>query len=245
MDRAALLLNGKRSYPPVALRRQNGPLNTFERVAGEYVAYLVTLAGLAPDSHVLDVGCGSGAMPILLRERLGPDGRYTGFEVDRPTVEWCQRHLADDRFRFFHHDYWNATYNPAGTRELAWPVEDASVDVVLLKSIFTHMLPEDVDFYLAEIGRVLRPGGKALVTAFLYEQAGDAVGGRHSFPHSGAGYRYANPASPESAIALELAPFTASAGAAGLKAEILPGLWRPRLESRPYAYQDMVILSAL
>jgi SAM-dependent methyltransferase len=243
LDAAARRLNGKHGYPPVALRRQNGPLNAFERVAGEYVAYLVTLTDLGPKDCILDVGCGSGAMALMLGERLSPSGRYVGFEVDQSTVDWCSRHFSqDERFHFFHFDYWNATYNAGGTRNLRWPVDDSSVDVILLKSIFTHMLPPDVDFYLSEISRVLRPGGRALVTAFFYARNAEVVRGRHSFPFSGEHFRYANQASPESAIALDAGAFQASMSRHGLTGDVLPGLWREETEPRPYAYQDMVVL---
>ena len=50
VDRLVLIVNGKHRYPPIYLRRQAGPLHTFERVAGEYAGYLATLAGLTSSS---------------------------------------------------------------------------------------------------------------------------------------------------------------------------------------------------
>jgi len=38
---------------------------------------------------------------------------------------------------------------------------------VFLISVFTHMLPEDVSHYVSEIHRVLREGGRSLMTFFL------------------------------------------------------------------------------
>jgi SAM-dependent methyltransferase len=162
VDRLVLIVNGKHRFPPIYLRRQAGPLHAFERVAGEYAGYLATLAGLTSSSHVLDVGCGAGALALALDERLGVEGRYRGFDVDRPVIAWAQRHLSGKRFEFRHHDYWNATYNPHGDRFAAWPADDGWADIVVLKSIFTHLLPEDVEFYLAETSRVLAPNGTAL-----------------------------------------------------------------------------------
>ena len=40
-------------------------------------------------------------------------------------------------------------------------------DVAFLTSVFTHMLPEDVEHYLDELARVLKPGGRTLITWFL------------------------------------------------------------------------------
>jgi SAM-dependent methyltransferase len=238
IDRLALRLNGKRGYPPIHLRRQNGPLNAFERTAGEYVAYLATLGGLAPDSHVLDVGCGSGALALMLGERLGPRGRYIGFDVDRPVINWTSAHLADERFSFVHHDYWNATYNPSGERFRRLPADDEWADVVILKSVFTHLLPDDVAHYLREIRRVLRPSGTALITAFVFDQVDEVV--RRRFPFEAADYRYARESSPESAVAYPRSWLLPAVAAAGLESTLLRGFWRPQ-DGRPIAYQDIIV----
>jgi SAM-dependent methyltransferase len=238
IDRLALWINGKTQYPPIHLRRQNGPLNAFERTAGEYTAYMVTLAGLAPDSHILDAGCGSGALALMLEERLGPGGRYIGFDVDRPVVEWTARHLADARFSFVHHDYWNATYNPGGERFRPLPAVDEWADIVILKSLLTHLLPEDVTFYLREVRRVLHPAGTALMTAFVFDDADEVV--RRRFPFEAGMYRYARESSPESAVAYARAWLLSAVADSGLDGTILPGFWRPQAE-RPIAYQDILL----
>ena len=41
--------------------------------------------------------------------------------------------------------------------------------MVFLTSVFTHMFGEDIENYLSEIARVLKPGGKALITWFLWD----------------------------------------------------------------------------
>ena len=238
IDRLALWINGKRRYPPIHLRRQNGPLNGFERTAGEYAAYMATLGGLAPDSHILDVGCGSGALALMLGERLGPRGRYIGFDVDRPVINWTSAHLTDERFSFVHHDYWNATYNPGGERFRRLPADDKWADIVILKSVFTHLLPDDVTHYLREIRRVLRPSGTALITAFVFDQVDEVV--RRRFPFEADDYRYARADSPESGVAYPRAWLLPAVAAAGLEGTILRGFWRPQ-DVRPIAYQDIVL----
>ena len=41
------------------------------------------------------------------------------------------------------------------------------MDKIFLSSVFTHMFPADVMHYLAEMNRVLKPGGAVLTTMFL------------------------------------------------------------------------------
>lgn len=232
------MINGKTDLPPIQLRRQSGPLNAFERASAEYVGLLSALAGLNPSSRILDVGCGAGALAIMLRDRLGPDGRYLGFDVDDPSIRWCQKILANERFAFRHHDYWNATYRPQGRRDQPWPVEDGWADIVILKSLFTHMLPEDITFYVRELKRTLSPAGTALVTAFTYASIDRVVEERFKF--DGVGYRYARAGAPEAAVAYPRDWLLRTFADARLSTTFRPGFWRPQDET-PLAYQDVLI----
>src|ERR1700730_661463 len=180
LDRVSLCLNGKGEYPPLHLRRQAGPLVAFDRAASEFIGYLAALTDLGSSSNVLDMGCGAGAIAIMLKDRL-TDGTYRGFDVHKPSVSWANRHLGDARFRFGNFDYWNATFNPDGAREVRWPVDDDWADVILLKSVFTHMLPDDIRFYCSEIARTLRRSGQAVVTAYTFDMVDHEV--REHFPH--------------------------------------------------------------
>ena len=55
-------------------------------------------------------------------------------------------------------------------RLTAFPCADNSFDLVFLTSVFTHMFAGDVENYLSEISRVLKPGGKCLITWFLLDE---------------------------------------------------------------------------
>src|SRR6185369_9447492 len=62
-------------------------------------------------------------------------------------------------------------YNPFGTKttqDLVLPAADASVDRVLLGSVFTHLFESELLHYMKEIRRVLKPSGLAYATFFLY-----------------------------------------------------------------------------
>jgi SAM-dependent methyltransferase len=61
-------------------------------------------------------------------------------------------------------------YNPDGGRAAAdysFPYASATFDMVMLKSVFTHMMPADLSRYMSEVGRVLKPGGRSVISYFL------------------------------------------------------------------------------
>ena len=71
---------------------------------------------------------------------------------------------------FFHTNVLNHYYNPDGVTKASaykFPLSDNSFDFVFLTSVFTHMFRPDLEQYLDEISRVLRPGKTAFVTMFL------------------------------------------------------------------------------
>lgn len=118
---------------------------------------------------MLDVGCGSGRMALPLTGYLNSEGRYAGFDISQKAIAWCQEHItsAHPNFQFEVSDIYNSLYNPKGkyqSLDFRFPYPDASFDVVFLTSVFTHMFPPDVEHYLDEISRVLKPGGRCLCT---------------------------------------------------------------------------------
>ena len=132
---------------------------------------LVPRAYLTRDSAMLDIGCGNGSVARALTAYLSPSGRYAGVDVNASTVTWLQERYAPfPAFLFSHANVYNKLYNPSGQLaggDYRFPFPDASFDLVLLKSVFTHMVPADVRKYLGEISRVLKVGGRAVVTYFL------------------------------------------------------------------------------
>lgn len=143
----------------------------FTEVGEEFFGYFVNLGGLKSHHRVLDVGSGTGRMALPLTKYL-KDGSYEGIDIVRASVEWCQKTYAPryPKFRFHFSDIYNKEYNPQGKEkasEYEFPFETASFDFVFLTSVFTHMLPEDMENYLSEIARVLKNGGRCLITYFL------------------------------------------------------------------------------
>lgn len=129
---------------------------------------------LSPASRILDIGCGYARLPIGIIATLGDVALYQGLDVDAGAIAWGKRYLTPQHphFLFQQIDVSNSRYNPNGRRlapGFRFPLADASFDIVFLFSVFSHMVTEDVNIYLEEIRRVLRPGGGVFLTAFVEE----------------------------------------------------------------------------
>ena len=241
-----------RADPLVPPRRLRGTVGDSDFVAtGEALAALLTAeAGLAPGERVLDVGCGVGRVARALAARLGPEGSYEGFDVSAPAVAWCARRYARRRpaFRFTHLDARNARYNPAGAtagRDVRFPYPDAEFDVAVAASVFTHLLSDEVDRYLAETARVLRPGGRLLATFFLLDDAARARlrsgAAAIAFPHEHWPAAFARADLPEEAVAYDEAWVHERLAAHGLlpRRPPLRGSWSGRADAP--GFQDVLV----
>ncbi len=88
-----------------------------------------------------------------------------------------------------------------------FPFEDRSFDLILLKSVFTHMRPLEVSNYVSEVARLMKNDGRCLATFFLLndEQAALARKGANdlAFNYGEGEWRYVRQDSPESAVAYD------------------------------------------
>ena len=206
-----------RTEPPLWLRRHTGPVADIEASADSADALLAELGLVSPESRIVDAGCGFGVMAMRVSRRLGPSGRYLGLDVHAPSIRWARRHLAaaDARLRF-------ERVRPGGP----WPLAaGGDADLVLAKSLFTHLTEEPARLALSETARALRPGGRALVTAFLFEGKAPPES-LFPWPRGASPVRWRLKNRPEAAVAYDRARFTELVEAAGLEViEFRPGFW--------------------
>lgn len=244
-------INGKGGLPPLHLRRYVGPLESFESSGAEFMAYLRVLCRLQPQERVLDIGCGCGQMALHLLDYLGPEGTYTGVDIHKPSVAWCRRHIESrrPRFKFLYLDVKSDAYNPRGlhaAEEFRFPFEDESFDLVLLKSVFTHLGPGEVDNYLGQVSRLLSKEGRCMVTFFLLNERQRELAaqglGRLDFAFGDDVCRYVYRNSPQSAVAYDESFLMELLDKHGLrlKQPVIYGRWSGRAEG--LSFQDILLL---
>jgi SAM-dependent methyltransferase len=143
---------------------------------GDELAGLLTSSGLTDTSSVLDVGCGYGRLALGLLHSTDYRGPYLGFDIQSRSIDWCSSAITPvfPSMRFVHLDVRNDRYNRKGTIDptsMSFPARSASIDACALISVFTHFYRPDIERYLSEIRRVLKPGGFAVITWFLFDDA--------------------------------------------------------------------------
>jgi SAM-dependent methyltransferase len=235
-----------RLIPPPHLH--NVGLADFATVGVAYLQHFTSLCGLREDDRVLDIGAGTGriARPLTTVLRTGT---YHGLEIVEESVHWCQlAYRSYPNFDFQHADVRNSLYNRRGkvsAAEYRFPFADRSMTLVILTSVFTHMLPEEVEHYLLEVARVLTRNGRAFATFFLLDEA-SREGIRRGlsamkFDHRTDRAWYHREKRLEAAVAYEQSDVMSMCDHADLRvSSIHHGTWSGRASG--FDWQDIVIL---
>ena len=216
----------------------------FRATGEEFLELFRQLADLRNDDRVLDIGCGIGRMARVLVPVLQPPGSYDGFDIAEPGIRWCQAHYGDTSapFRFEHADVHNSVYNPAGRdtpETYTFPYGDGSFDLAIATSVFTHLLPEAADHYLAQASRVLAPSGRLFATWFLTEDHQPPPSPFAPDPELSPAAT-SDPAAPETAVAYPESWLRERLDANGLELDAIhPGSWRS--DHGGVTLQDVVV----
>ncbi len=110
--------------------------------------------GLTPDSHILDVGCGTGQLAIPMEGYLSDRGCYVGTDIGPEAVAFCRERFKRPNFRFLQNEMTSI------------PVTGEAFDFITYFSVFTHTFPDETALLLAESNRLLAPNGVILGDVF-------------------------------------------------------------------------------
>lgn len=111
---------------------------------------------LGPTSRYLDIGCGNG-YTVRWAAAVAPEGRAVGLDVSEEMVERARRMSADLP---------NAEFHLAAFPD--HPLKPESFDAIFSMEVF-YYLP-DLDAALAEVTRLLVPGGRFACVVDFYEE---------------------------------------------------------------------------
>lgn len=127
-------------------------------------------AGVHAGDRVLDIGTGPGYLALAASRLVGPEGSATGIDASPEMIDRACELAAREGSA--------AGFQVASAALL--PFDDGAFDVVVSRLVFHHLTGELKGQALAEILRVLRPGGRLLV-ADMASRA--ATSGHHLLAH--------------------------------------------------------------
>jgi ubiquinone/menaquinone biosynthesis C-methylase UbiE len=118
----------------------------------ELINAFLTEAALTPESRVLDIGCGTGNYTHMFQKLTG----CRTYGVDPSEGMLARARVKGDAVTFSQCQGGNLPY------------EDGFFDFIFMTDVIHHI--PDIDGLLAEMHRVLRPGGKACVVTQSHAQ---------------------------------------------------------------------------
>src|ERR1700759_1643618 len=144
-------LKARSAYNAAADHFDDTPLGFWARTGAGTIQRLALVAG----ATVLDVGCGSGASAIPAAQAVGPSGHVVGVDLADRLLDRAReksRHLGLGNIAFRHADMESLDYS------------DGDFDAVV--SVFSVFFVPDMTKQIAELWRMVKPGGELAITTW-------------------------------------------------------------------------------
>lgn len=185
--------------PPLELRKGNR--NTmadaqYIESASDLVSSVSWLVGTAKASNmahmstysldrkvIMDYGCGAGRFLVGLHSLGVCNFDYIGVDVGQAEIDWLrQTHQNNNKYRFSRVNVQNDRYNQKGqvlsdrifskAESNFW---NGTVDLLVLRSVFSHMESSDIAHHLVALREVLKSDGIMVVSLFVRPQTDQTV----------------------------------------------------------------------
>lgn len=120
-----------------------------------YKTLLIQQADIKPSQHVLDLGCGTGTLALMVKQAR-PSAEVTGLDAD-PDMLKVAKYKSSQQNAL-------VKFDVGFTNKLPYP--DASFDRVLSSIMIHHLKTPDKETTGREVFRVLKPGGQLHIIDF-------------------------------------------------------------------------------
>jgi SAM-dependent methyltransferase len=213
------------------------------------------------DMRILDLGCGLGRSSIPFVDYLSTGrGHLVGIDVIERMVSFCRKVIGS---RYSNASFYTCAVpesylpkqlrkNPAGLLPIGEILAGQEpFDLIIAFSVFTHLLPEEMDAYFSLFDRILKPDGRMVLTfLFLDEWTRPQIRNRvlptmivpdspNPVPEPGR-LCFASPSNPRAVVAIALDDVLAMVKAHGFQPEQIHfGSWRAMSSE---TFQDVLIL---
>lgn len=123
-----------------------------ERAQWQSITAFLEILQPQPGMTYADIGCGPGYFTFPVAERVGPTGQVYAVDLQPEMLQELERRVQERSLK-------NITTVRCG--ELKIPLPDGSVEAACLANVYHEL--EDTPAFLAELRRILRPGGRLIL----------------------------------------------------------------------------------